>query len=480
MWWDVYLAVRKPILLLRRLLCDKRGLSAVTVAVSMPVLFGVAGLGVDAGLWYTIKRQNQSAADAAALSAAHEVMAGNTNVATNLTPAATEAATRNNYGGTTPIVTYPYSDAVVASGVRVTLSQTQNAWFSSYFPPFSSVTIANQAVAVVETLPGLGLSCLTALSPTGIGVSTVGSSVINMPNCIITADSTDSNSVYLQGGANSQITAQTIVSAGGIATTGSPVLTLSDPAQVGASPAELINPYAPDASGNCSGSPCLTHTFLTTGLSTAPACSSTSSTISGLATLTWSGTTPGTGNCVFNGTQQIKAPGGIAWNLSPGTYWINNGDLQLGPGGSTSLLECLACNGTNLGVTIIFTTTGPPNKIGTVLMQSSSAQIGNLNAPNAGTFAGLLFVQDTVAGATYTQNGTLQGGPNVALVGTGLIYFPNTNLNFQGTPTLGTNGCLIVYANTVALQGNSTLAATGCTAAGLGGVPRISRVYLAE
>src|SRR5215472_11170741 len=147
------MVMRKPAFLLRRLFHDKRGLSAVTVAVSMPVLFGVAGLGVDTGLWYAMKRQNQSAADAAALSAAYEVMAGNTNVATNLTPAASEAATRNNYGGTTPVVTYPYRDAVVtcaSCGVRVTLSQTQNAWFSSWFPAFPTFTIANQAIAAVS------------------------------------------------------------------------------------------------------------------------------------------------------------------------------------------------------------------------------------------------------------------------------------------------------------------------------------------
>ena len=108
--------MRKPALLLRRLFRDRRGLSAVTVAVSMPVLFGVAGLGVDTGLWYAMKRQNQSAADAAALSAAYEVIGGHTcptDVPTYLTPAATEAAARNNYGGTTPIVTCPYSDSIV-------------------------------------------------------------------------------------------------------------------------------------------------------------------------------------------------------------------------------------------------------------------------------------------------------------------------------------------------------------------------------
>src|SRR5215472_18843834 len=465
------MVMRKPALLLRRLFHDKRGLSAVTVAVSMPVLFGVAGLGVDTGLWYAMKRQNQSAADAAALSAAYEVMAGNTNVATNLTPAATEAATRNNYAGTTPVVTCPYSDAIVANGVRVTLSQTQNAWFSSWFPAFPTFAIANAAVAAVNTL---GPSCLTALSPTGASgsprgadVSTVGSSVINVPNCIITSFANTSNSVYLQGGNNSSITAQTIVTAGQVATTGNPVLTLSNPAQIGAPPQSLTNPYA------CASPspPCITHAFLTTGPPAIPAtCVANNPPPKGQTT-----TYPA--NSRFcNG---LNFPNGNATtvDLSPGTYWITDGDLNITSNGT---LTCSLCNGTNLGVTIIFTTmNGAAGTIGTVVM-NANAQLGGLNAPNAGTFAGLLFVQDTVAGATYSQNGTLQGGPNIAFVATGLIYFPHTDLAFQGNPTLGMNGCLIVYANTVALQGNSNLSATGCTAAGLGGLPKIQTVYLAE
>src|ERR1700751_4201133 len=91
---------------------DERGVSAVMVAISLAVLIGFAGLGVETGLWYAVKRQNQSAADAAALSAAYEVLAGNTNVTTNLTPAASRAATQNGYTGATPVVTSPYSDAI--------------------------------------------------------------------------------------------------------------------------------------------------------------------------------------------------------------------------------------------------------------------------------------------------------------------------------------------------------------------------------
>src|SRR6516165_4277263 len=100
---------------------DERGVSAIMVAISLTVLVGFAGLGVETGLWYAIKRQNQSAADAAAISAAYEVMAGNTDVTSNLTPAASRAATQNGYTGATPVVTYPYNDAIVSNAVAVTL-----------------------------------------------------------------------------------------------------------------------------------------------------------------------------------------------------------------------------------------------------------------------------------------------------------------------------------------------------------------------
>jgi Flp pilus assembly protein TadG len=240
-------ATRKPASLLRRLLRDQRGLSAVTVAVSLPVLFGVAGLGIDTGLWYTIKRQNQSAADAAALSAAYEVIAGNTNVATDLTPAASQAATRNNYGGTTPVVTYPYSDAVVTGGVKVTLSQTQNAWFSSWFPAFTNFTIANEAVAAVNSLPPVCMLVL-GLNPPPSGsqnasnaVNLAGNPTINAPTCTIVSDSDSTSAFHLQGSAT--INAATLITPGQISHTGAAyTLNLSYPAQTGAN--VVPDPYA--------------------------------------------------------------------------------------------------------------------------------------------------------------------------------------------------------------------------------------------
>ena len=54
---------------------DRRGVVAVAVAVLLPVLVGFAGIGVEVGLWFAVQRQNQSAADAAAISAALEYAA---------------------------------------------------------------------------------------------------------------------------------------------------------------------------------------------------------------------------------------------------------------------------------------------------------------------------------------------------------------------------------------------------------------------
>jgi Flp pilus assembly protein TadG len=111
--------MRKPAALLQRVLHDKRGLSAVTVAVSLPVLFGVAGLGIDTGLWYTIKRQNQSAADAAALSAAYEVIGGHTcptDVTTYLVPAASEAASETTMAAPPRLSPVPTVTASLPAG----------------------------------------------------------------------------------------------------------------------------------------------------------------------------------------------------------------------------------------------------------------------------------------------------------------------------------------------------------------------------
>jgi hypothetical protein len=280
-----------------------------------------------------------------------------------------------------------------------------------------------------------------------------------MPNCSLVADSTSSSAIHLQGSAS--ITADTLVTAGGVDTTGNPSITLSKPAQTHAQ--TVPDPYAP---GNCT-TLCLTHTFLTTGM---PAVCASSTNIGGVLT--------------YSAGSRICGPLNIhnnTVNLLPGTYWVTDGDINLQ---SNGILECTGCNPiTGAGITIIFTrVTG--TAVGTITGNSNS-NVGNpptapnFNAPNSGTFKGLLFVQDSngLPAGTSWDNGTFQGGPNAVL--SGLLYAPNSKLTFNGNPAAGGSGCLILIAKTVELSGDSQLNSTGCSAAGVP-PPTVKTVALAE
>jgi uncharacterized membrane protein len=128
------------------------------VALLLPVLVGLTGLGVETGLWYAIKRQNQTAADEAALSGAMEVAAAPSNVTTQALctarwngfdssvafppcPNALAGATVNN-----PPASGTYSGD--HSYVEVILSQEQSAFFANFNPiNLANVTIRTRAVA---------------------------------------------------------------------------------------------------------------------------------------------------------------------------------------------------------------------------------------------------------------------------------------------------------------------------------------------
>jgi Flp pilus assembly protein TadG len=534
-------SLRSPI---GRVWRDERGVSAIIVALTLTVLVGFAGLGVETGLWYSIKRQNQSAADAAALSAAYEILAGNT-TPENLTAAATRAATQNGYTGNTPVLTYPYSDAIVSNAVGVKLDKPQATLLTGLFLP--SVTIETKAVArVFPAAPG----CILTLSPTGEDVEVSGSSTLSAPDCSVMAASTD-NCAINDHDAGGSITAKYLITAGQVSTgQGCSVVSPTNPPAnmsagilTGLPSAQFTDPYGASSGLTYFTNPCtgtggyLSHAFLTCNIpSPEPgACTSGTPSIAGgvrfcgglsiknatvdlvpsggigsvapvnngsgytsTPTVTFSGgggsgaaatatvqgkkvisytlTSPGSG---YTSAPTITISGGggsgatATATVSNGVIWITDGDLALQANG---VLECTTCNtSTGAGVTIIFTTTkAGGGSIGAPTMQSNPT-IDNLSAPTSGTYAGLLMVQDTVAGATYTTSATFQGTPGQTL--NGLVYTPNSNLLFQGNPSV-TNSCLLVVANQLSLKGNSTLATGGCPATFP--LPEVKNVALAS
>jgi hypothetical protein len=248
-----------------------------------------------------------------------------------------------------------------------------------------------------------------------------------------------------------------------------PQFVLSSPAMIGA--ASVADPYAG----------MLTHTFLIAGMPAKPACKS--QTAGRVTTYAGNCATPGKSltepqivlspNTRISGSWQIAS--GQTVDLSPGSYWVT-GNLTLQ---SRAVLKCSSCdNAKGAGVTIILTAQN--NKIGAVLVASSASL--TLNAPHSGRFAGLAIIQDSNAlppGTTYTSShSTIRGAPGAAL--NGLVYFPNSSLTFHGEPSATGPQCLLLVVNTLDIDAASRLEAGGCARAGLGNLPVIGTVAVAE
>ena len=414
-----------------RLLHDGRGASAILVAIALPVLIGFGTLGAETGLWYTIKRQNQSAADAAAISAAYEVIAGKANLAANLTPAASEAAAQNGYTGAAPLVVHPYADSIVNNGIAVTLQQTQPGLLASLF--LSSVTITTKAVAVIKVLNN---PCILALATIGIDVEVGAASALDVPNCSVATNSKSGSSINIQSSTGS-ITATTVVTRGEIFFSGNAI----DPA---APPPQFVLASHPLIGAPTVGDPYakrLSHAFLTTGMPAqcAPG-------------------PPYPANSQICGDLSING----ALTLPPGTYWITDGSLLVQ---ANALFQCSSC-------TIILTTLNPNSgTIGDVRIQSGATV--QLQAPNSGIFAGLLVIQDQLLAPSGSS--VFEGGDNMRL--TGLLYFPETTVDFGGNPNAT---CTVLITKQVVVDRDSSFNTSGCKAAGLATLPTVRTVALVE
>ena len=182
---------------IRRLWRDKRGAALVLVALSLTALIGMTGLAVDVGLWYTIKRYNQSAADIAALSGAVELVGGQPY--SDICNLAERAAQANGFTfvsftcpASSPGCTSPATGQMCANNppalpvrgspgtanmVEVILAQQQNAFFASLFLP--NVTIDTRAVAGLNAFK----TCMIALGTSGTDLQNNGNAIINLNNC---------------------------------------------------------------------------------------------------------------------------------------------------------------------------------------------------------------------------------------------------------------------------------------------------------
>jgi Flp pilus assembly protein TadG len=189
---------------LAQLLCSQEGFVAVMMALVISALIGVAGLATETGMWYALKRQNQTAADAAALTAAFEY-AGQivTGVTTSPSAAATSTAASNQFNTAAPN-TVTVNTPVCTAGnvnctVRVVLTNQLNTLFGRVFLP-STVNIVTTATTTYQTLTNssgnpVGQTCLMALST----ITFNGNPGFEAENCTFAALDSSNRSIDCNG-----------------------------------------------------------------------------------------------------------------------------------------------------------------------------------------------------------------------------------------------------------------------------------------
>lgn len=421
---------------------DTGGAVAAVFAVTIVGIIGFGALGIETGLWFSERRQLQTAADAAAVSGAFQ-LANSAPLAT-IQAAGTAMAVNNKFVNAAPntisISEGNWNGTTFTSGgaplnaVQAVLSTPRATLFAAVALP--TVTIGAQAVAIVNT--SFGHPCILALdngvsSKTNPGISIAGSASVNTgPNCMIASNAQGDYSIEDQGGAGNNITAQDLYTVGAVNYTGSPNFTPAPGLTPISGAAPVPDPYS--------------------SLPISP--SGPSQTVSG-STLS-----PG----IYNGGMNLS--GGGPYTLQPGTYYVENGDFTI---------KNAQVNGS--GVTIVLTGSSP-SKIGSVQIGPNAT--GSLTEPTSGVYSGILFYQDRTAsgGGNNCKSPANSINANAGIALEGVIYMPSMPLCFQGTPTTMAGNCLQLVAWQVSIQGNPSLNDTGCPPGTT--TPGITNVVLAK
>jgi Flp pilus assembly protein TadG len=494
------------------LLRDRRGFTVVLLAIAFPAVIGVTALGVEAGLWYALKRQDQTAADAAALSGAYERAAGQTysdicalakrDAATNGFPFESYSCPASSPGCTNPSSGQMCANNPPVSGsnagddkaVEVYLSRQQNTFFANLFTP--SVTISTRAVAKVNLA---GLTCDLALGTSGTDISVQGSATINLTGCGMAANSSDPASISFGGGNNDTLNASWFQTVGNYNTGGNPVINVPTKLTY-TSP--TTDPYScnPPQIG-CAGT--ISYSWPATPANSSSPCYPWTGAPSTLQPGLYGKSSNGSGKC-SDGTGSSSPPMSFTsgtTTLCPGVYYLDGednhgyaflvqgGTVQMGTAGATTNGVTCPVNGINGVVIIAGSKNGSKGggfqiKSGTVTLSAPTAQV-----PSGCTLgstpcipSGLLFYQDpstadtSKAGSGLTGDSTLTANAGTAL--TGSMYTPKTNVTFTGNAG---STCFLVIALTVTFTGNSTMAGnqSACQAVGVTG-PTVTNVALTE
>jgi len=419
---------------LRRLRDDRRGVTALVMGVSASVVFGMAALAAEGGSWYYLRRNSQNAADTAAHAGAVRLAMASSYVPaqslgtaqTFARAAATDNALRNRFVNgadqttvtiNTPPVLSPAPLAGDTSAVEVRIQRDQTRGFSRFFTGNTTQTVESIAVARVLTN---GNACILGLGLSGQPSALTGSGnpTLNMPNCSIASNATGPTAINFNG--NPNVTAASVISAGGCNGCSSTALTYQ--------PA-TTNPYA----------------YLDSTVFTKGSCTAKPPQSQDYAMPTLTG-----GTVTFCDQPDVKRTGNANLTLTPGTYIFWNTSFVV----TNGTVTCPTCTA-GQGITMIFTG-DDPSKIGGPQITGGTV---TLTAPNSGPYAGILFYRDYRAAAGNCNSPPVSLTGNNTMTLTGAMYFPSSCVKYAGT---GQTSCAVLVAGVVDFSGNTNFSTAGC------------------
>ncbi len=399
---------------------ETKGSVMVLMALSLPVVVGVTGLGVDLSSWYAERRLTQNIADSAVVAATHAVMAGMDQQ--GVEAEALSEAQRNGYesrAGDEFVVTLLNGEAMGASTaeVQVLVRRTAPVFFTSMFIDYKP----SVAASAMGGIRGNGTNCIIGLDPYAPHtVNFMGNTTVNV-GCGVYSHSEAAESLYVGG--NATLYANPAQARGDIIVSGSGEIYSANGNLMPFNAINNPDPYAD------------------TSFPAAP------------------------GSCDYSGQFRVKpnrydslapsSPGGSYklcgdfniqgdLDMAPGTYYIHNGDISIN---SQAEIHCPSCT-SGSGLTIVMTGSSA-GSVGDIHINGGA--VIDIKAPSTGAFAGIVLYKDRTADSGGSN--LLNGGSTMEL--RGAIYIPTQAVDFRGGADLP--GCIHLIARMIDFSGNSYL-----------------------
>jgi Flp pilus assembly protein TadG len=383
---------------------NEAGQGLLLMALSMVVLCGFAGMGIDMGYLRYMKRQMQAATDSAALAGTAELGYGDVTSAADA-DAATNGFT-NGVKGTSITVHNPPTSGPHqgnASYVEVLIAQRQPTFFMKLLG-VKSTMVSTRAVAY----SGISGGCIYALNPDQSSAFTVNGNSDLTAQCGILDNSNNSTAALVTDGGG--CLAAKFIGVVGAFKNNSSCLTTPTPVSGIAGFTDPLAYLQPPTVGPCD-----------------------------YQNVSISGGTQTLQHGVYCGGISISG-GSTDVTFSQGTYIINGGGMNISGGANVHAS----------GVTFYITAPSASSFKGVSITGGTNSQ---LIAPSTGTYASILFFQDrSFTSASSGADSNIAGGSGTDIQGT--LYFPTTNLTYAGSSTSALYTILI--ADTVKIS-NTTI-----------------------